>query len=164
MCIGVSHIGGVAERSNAAVYQISAATIASWQGYGWRQADHLHPHGTLRKLTGRGPAASVPLFCPCDSTENASVEGDQPQPPQGLAIHVRDVGRLSPKERDALVDKAVLRELATQAEFVLMAASDMGGALRDRDISRIWFSLQALLTSGANLSKLLWGGTVRCRQ
>jgi hypothetical protein len=83
---------------------------------------------------------------------------DKPQPAQGFGIHVRDAEAVSKAQRDALVDQAALRELATQSEFVLMAASDLHQSLSARDTSRLFFAIQALLAAAANITKLLWGG------
>src|SRR5215218_4140305 len=48
------------------------------------------------------------------------------------------------------------REVERQCWFALMAHDDLHEALREDDMRRVWFSVQALLVALGNVSKLLW--------
>lgn len=47
-------------------------------------------------------------------------------------------------------------EVKRQCQFTLMAADDLRKSLANRDLDRLWYSLQALLVAAGNVSKLLW--------
>lgn len=59
--------------------------------------------------------------------------------------------------------RAYLHEILRQAKFVDIAAGDLTEWTQQKNldiegaIDRVWYSVQALLTALANLSKLLWG-------
>jgi hypothetical protein len=48
-------------------------------------------------------------------------------------------------------------EVQQQCSFVQRAGRDLDAALAREDTELVWYSLQALLVSAANLSKLFWG-------
>src|SRR5215216_1443263 len=48
------------------------------------------------------------------------------------------------------------REVERQCKFALMAHDDLHQTLRQNDMYRVWFSVQALLVALGNVSKLLW--------
>ncbi len=52
--------------------------------------------------------------------------------------------------------KMFQREAERLCKFALMAHDDMHQALREDDMYRVWFSVQALLVAIGNVSKLLW--------
>ena len=58
------------------------------------------------------------------------------------------------------MDEHVLRifkhEVERQCKFSLMAWQDLGRALEERDLDRLWYSVQAFLVAAGNISKLLW--------
>lgn len=47
-------------------------------------------------------------------------------------------------------------EVARQCGFALLAANDLQVGLNSMNLERVWFSIQALLGSAGNVSKLLW--------
>jgi hypothetical protein len=51
---------------------------------------------------------------------------------------------------------AFVYEVARQCDLALMAAEDLERACRTRDSARLWYSIQGLLASAANVSKMLW--------
>jgi hypothetical protein len=57
---------------------------------------------------------------------------------------------------DAQVQKIFVREVERQARFALIAAHDLDRALTAGDMDRLWYSIQGLLVSVGNVSKLLW--------
>ena len=57
---------------------------------------------------------------------------------------------------DKQLADAFLRELKRQCDFVLLASQDLAASLKPRDADRVWYSLQALLVAGGNVSKILW--------
>lgn len=67
---------------------------------------------------------------------------------------------------DRLLLRALLHELDHQARFVDIAANDLEKWTSESRIDspeateRVWYSVQSLLVGAANISKLLWGGTV----
>lgn len=48
-------------------------------------------------------------------------------------------------------------QIETQCEFILIAAGDLNAAHKNDDGQRTFYSIQALLTASANVSKALWG-------
>jgi hypothetical protein len=59
---------------------------------------------------------------------------------------------LTPFVRGLLLD-----EVADQCKFAIFATLDLNAALAKQDFDRCWFSIQNVLTSVANVSKILWG-------
>ena len=58
------------------------------------------------------------------------------------------------------MDPAILRafklEVERQCSFATIAARDLENALRDREMDRVWYSIQSILVAAGNISKLLW--------
>lgn len=56
-------------------------------------------------------------------------------------------------------------ELRRQSEFAATAFQDLDQALASNDMTRIWYSVQALLIAVGNISKVLWppNPTYECR-
>jgi hypothetical protein len=48
------------------------------------------------------------------------------------------------------------REVERQCRFALIAVQDLALALQNRDMDRLWYSVQAFLVAAGNVSKLLW--------
>jgi hypothetical protein len=48
-------------------------------------------------------------------------------------------------------------QVALQCKFLLLAASEVNRAVRDRNTESAFYALQNLLNAGANISKALWG-------
>ena len=61
-----------------------------------------------------------------------------------------------PRELDAKALQMFQREVERQCKFALMAYDDVHNALRNNDIWRVWYFVQALLTALGNISYLLW--------
>jgi hypothetical protein len=49
-----------------------------------------------------------------------------------------------------------IKEIARQCEFVLLAAKGLDESVKNNDSQNGFFFIQALLTAGANISKLFW--------
>jgi len=54
------------------------------------------------------------------------------------------------------LQELLFRELERQCGFALMAAQDLEQAKSTEDVDRIWYSIQMLLVSAGNISKMLW--------
>ena len=58
------------------------------------------------------------------------------------------------------MDKMVLRifqqEVERQCKFSLLALKDLDQALENRDMDRIWYSVQSFLVAAGNISQILW--------
>lgn len=58
------------------------------------------------------------------------------------------------------MEKMVLRifqqEVERQCKFSLLALQDLDQALQNRDMDRIWYSVQSILVAVGNISKILW--------
>ena len=59
--------------------------------------------------------------------------------------------------------KMFQREVERQCKFALMAHDDLHEALRNDDMWRVWYFVQALLYALGNISYLLWPPTPRIK-
>jgi hypothetical protein len=58
---------------------------------------------------------------------------------------------------DPMLLRMFQRQLELQCRFLLLAADDLNRGLKVQDFTRIFFALQNLLGTAANISKALWG-------
>lgn len=58
---------------------------------------------------------------------------------------------------DLMLLRMFQKQILIQCEFILFAASDVNSGLQSRDHIRVFYGLQNLLNSAANISKVLWG-------
>ena len=58
---------------------------------------------------------------------------------------------------DTMLLRMFQTQVVAQCEFVLYAASDLNESVKQGDSRRTFFAIQNLLSSSANISKVLWG-------